>query len=207
MARNTRSAFASTTHQRGRPGRSMDHRRSPSNPRTWSWGALVLSPMQATTATCKDEAIATPFGRGPVLRTARISSVCTSTQAKIALPRFVTRTEPFPATTPAASGKPRNVAICWLVSASTTSRLFRAVCAIKTRRVSGSKAPWSNDVPSESGISIVPAAVSDITTPKRFEGKANSQGWDFSTDCAALFEAGCRACGSVAPFATLRYLI
>ncbi len=55
---------------------------------------MVLSPMQATTATCKDEAIATPFGRGPVLRTARISSVCTSTQAKLALPRFVTRTEP-----------------------------------------------------------------------------------------------------------------
>ena len=44
----------------------------------------MLSPMQATTATCKDEAIATPFGRGPVLRTARISSVCTSTQAKLA---------------------------------------------------------------------------------------------------------------------------
>ncbi len=164
MARNTRSGFASTTHQRGRPGRSMDHRRSPSHPRTWSRGEWVSSPMQATTATFKDETIATPFGRGPVFRTARVSRVCASTQATLAPPRFVTRTLPLSATTPAASGNPRNVAICWSVSASTTSRLSRAVCAIKTRRVSRSKAPWSNAVSVESGISIVPAAVSDITT-------------------------------------------
>lgn len=81
MARNTRSSVASTTHQRGRPGRTTDHLRSPSNPSTWSWGAWVSSPMQATTATCKDETIAAPFGRGPVFRTVRVSRVRASTQA------------------------------------------------------------------------------------------------------------------------------
>jgi len=34
---------------------------------------------------------------------------------------------------------------------------------MKTRRLSGSKAPWSNAVPSESGISMVPAATSDMS--------------------------------------------
>src|SRR5215472_108995 len=38
----------------------------------------------------------------------------------------------------------------------------RAVCATKTRRLLGSKAPWSNKVPVESGMSMTPTALSGI---------------------------------------------
>src|SRR6267154_1405343 len=74
--------------------------------------------MQATTAAFKGETNATPFGRGPVFRTALVSRVR-----------------------------------AW----------SRAICAMKTRRLSGSKAPWSNAVPGESGISMVPAATSGMS--------------------------------------------
>src|SRR5258708_30753917 len=40
--------------------------------------------------------------------------------------------------------------------------LLRAVCATKTRRLLGSKAPWSNKVPVESGMSMTPTALSGI---------------------------------------------
>src|SRR5262252_11071001 len=39
----------------------------------------------------------------------------------------------------------------------------RAVCATKTRRLLGSKVPWSNKVLVESGISMTPTALNDIT--------------------------------------------
>jgi hypothetical protein len=72
--------------------------------------------MQAAIVRFPEELIATPFGRGAVGDTNRVFRVVASSQAKLAAPRFVIRTLPSIATTPAASGKPFNVATCRLVS-------------------------------------------------------------------------------------------
>jgi hypothetical protein len=68
--------------------------------------------MQAAIAKARRTTIATPFGRSPVLKTARVSRLCASTQARLAAPRLVTNTKPSSATTPAAAGKPAKVARC-----------------------------------------------------------------------------------------------
>jgi hypothetical protein len=134
IARNIRSPAASGTHQRGRPGRGIAHRRCAARSITWSSGPRASSPMQAATARRDRARIATPLGRGAVSNRAFSLSVVASNHTNSADPRLVTRTCPASATTPAASEKPFRLATWRRVCESITSRPLRAVCATKTRR-------------------------------------------------------------------------
>ena len=66
----TRSAAASVTHHRGRPGSATECCRLPSSLNTSSVGPIASSPMQAAMAIARCGTSTTPLGRGPVLKIA-----------------------------------------------------------------------------------------------------------------------------------------
>ena len=80
MQRKIRSAAASVTHQRGRPGRSIDTCLRSFNPKSCSVGVSPSSPMQAAMPRPDRATITAPFGRPPVLNTARVSRVPASSK-------------------------------------------------------------------------------------------------------------------------------
>src|SRR6516165_1297950 len=167
MQRNSRSAAPSVTHQRGRPGRSIARWLPSLRPNRCSVGVLRSSPMQAAIPTPLRLTIAAPFGRGPHWNTARVLNVAASSHATLAEPRLVARTSPSSATAPATPPNPGNVAMCRWASWSITSMQSRAVCAMKTRRVFGSNAAWSNSLFAALGISMMPSFFSGMTAFRR----------------------------------------
>lgn len=156
MTRN-RSAVASWTHQRGRPGSSTWPARSPPPmrcSRAWeSWTSATRSvpawPFQAR-----------PFGLGPVGNSVTTARLPASTTTTLPAPRAAVKTRPRSCaqSTPLASGQPGIVPAWTSASPSMTSMAPLAVCATKIRRLARWTSAWSKPLPRKGGKPTKPTS-------------------------------------------------